>query len=150
MNRSELLQQDIAGIQAFLDEFGPCANREPRVAAVSRTGELLTVRNFPLPYGFEPDHVDILLVIPDYPGHPPIGLYMLNRNNAALMRRIENILNLFRNMAMHSAPAIQGYTWICYHYAGQSWRFNARHPAAGDNLRKVLLSFYSICEQEAH
>ncbi len=148
MNRHDLLRQDIAGIRAFLDEFGDCANGEPRSVGLSRTRELLLLRNFPLPDGFRPDHIDVLLVIADYPGRPPIGLYVLNDNNAALLRRLEGVFSLYRERAFYQAPAIAGYTWICYHYAGDAWHFNADRPTAGDNLRKFLMSFFSVCDRD--
>lgn len=146
MNRMELIRQDVTGIQAFISEFGPSTNGEARVTGVNRTGELLTLRNFPLPDDFSPDYMDALLVIANYPGRPPVGLYVLNRNNRLLMNRLEQVFNLFRDKAFHTAPAIPGYTWICYHYEEQTWRYNARNPATGDNLRKFLLSFYNACE----
>ncbi|MGH8631714.1 MAG: hypothetical protein ACREU7_13250 [Burkholderiales bacterium] len=148
MNRLDLLRQDIVGIQAFLGEFGECPSGEPRSVGLGRTDELLLLRNFPLPDGFRPDHIDLLLVIADYPGRPPIGAYVLNRNNATLLRRLEGIFHMYRDRAFYQAPAIPGYTWICYHYAGDVWHFNAAHPAAGDNLRKFLMSFFSICERD--
>lgn len=148
MNRLELLRQDIVGIRAFLDEFGDCARGEPRSVGLSRTGELLLLRNFPLPNSFRPDYIDALLVVADYPGTPPIGLYVLNRNNAALLWRLERVFSMYRDRAFYRAPPIPGYTWICYHYAGDVWHFNAARLAAGDNLRKFLMSFFSICERD--
>lgn len=131
-----------------MSEFGPCGNGEPRSAGLSHTGELVLLRNFPLPDGFRPDYMDILLVVADYPGGPPVGLYVLNRNNAALLQRLGKIFNMFRDAAHYEAPPIPGYTWICYHYAGDVWHFNAERPAAGDNLRKFLMSFFTICERD--
>jgi hypothetical protein len=146
MNRIQLLREDIAGVQAFLDEFGSCSNREARSASLNRTGEFVIVRNFPLPDAFRPDHVDVLLVVADYPGQPPTGLHILNGANANVVSHLKRIFNVFANDAFHGAPAIQGYSWICYHYAS-GWRYNARRPAEGDNLRKFLLSFYTACER---
>ncbi len=148
MNRLDLLRRDIAGIRAFLEEFGGCASGEPRSAGVNGTAETVLLRNFPLPDSFRPDYIDMLLVVADYPGTPPIGLYVLNRNNAALLQRLERVFSMYRDRAYYKAPSITGYTWICYHYAGDVWRYNAARPEAGDNLRKFLMSFFSICERD--
>ena len=79
------LASDLAGIQAFLDEFSPPTNGEDREVELNSTGELVIVRNMPLPDGFVPDYIDLLLMVPDYPSRPPIGIYLLERNNGELI-----------------------------------------------------------------
>lgn len=149
MNRLALLRKDMAGVQAFMDEFGPTPSGEPRSAALNRTAEYLALRNFPLPDGFRPDCIDALLVVSDYPGCPPVGLYVLNRNNASLMKRLEAVFQVYRDRAFYSAPSLPGYTWICYHYQDDRWHYNAASPQSGDNLRKFLMSFFHLCERDS-
>lgn len=101
------------------------------------------MRNFPLPDGYRPDYIDVLLITDDYPARPPIGLYVLNKRNEALIRQIRDRFNAFHNEAFHDAPAIPGYTWICYHYSGNSWRYRTDNPTRGDNVRKFIASFFA-------
>src|ERR1039458_9019334 len=90
----DLLQWDLAGVQAFLDEFALPSNGEPREVELNSTGELVIVRNMPLPDAFRPDHIDLLLMVPDYPSRPPIGIYLLERNNDELIAQLRLIFNV--------------------------------------------------------
>jgi hypothetical protein len=137
----ELLRRDVAGIQAFLDEFEPPANGEPRTALYNDTGELVAIYNFPLPDGLDPDFVDLCLIVNDYPSRPPIGIYVLERSNRALIRQLRRIFNVM-NHAAYSAPTIEGFAWICLHYDGDRWRYHPDNIARGDNLRKFVAGFY--------
>jgi hypothetical protein len=103
---------------------------------------LVVVANFPLPDGFAPDYIDLLLMVPDYPARPPIGIYLLERDNRALIEQLRRIFNVMQSAA-YSAPSVEGYVWICVHYQGNAWRHEPRHVAAGDNLRKFLIHFYN-------
>jgi hypothetical protein len=145
--QTTLMERDVEGIQAFLDEFPDPANGEWREAAINQTGELVLVRNFPLPDGFAPDYVDLLLMVPDYPRTPPIGIYLMEKNNRALIGQLKRIFNVM-NWAAHDAPTVEGYAWICVIYQGLAWKYNARDPARGDNLRKHLIHFYNRCQSE--
>ena len=82
------------------------------------------------------------------------GFAALVRNlaprNAALLQRLQGVFSMYRDKAFYDAPAIPGYTWICYHYEEDRWQFNAVNPAAGDNLRKFLISFFNVCERNGH
>jgi hypothetical protein len=71
---------------------------------------------------------------------PPIGLYLLNKHVAAV-RQMEARFNAFRDNAYHGAQSIPGYTWICFHFHNNAWRYRADAPAEGDNLRKFLAAF---------
>ncbi len=137
------LRKEVRLIQAYLNAFEFPANGERRTATISQSGECILVRNFPLPDRYRPDYIDLLLITDDYPARPPIGLYMLNKRNGALIRQIEGRFNAFRNQAHHNAPPIQGYTWICYTYAGNSWHYREENLARGDNVRKYLASFFA-------
>jgi hypothetical protein len=138
-----LLEQDLAGIQAFLSEFDPPSNGEEREVELNSTGEVVICRNFPLPDdGFDPDFIDLLVLVTDYPSRPPIGIYLLEQNNRRLIGQIQGKFHVL-NTAAHDAPPIPGYKWICVHYEGNTWKFNPNHLAAGDNLRKYLIHFFN-------
>lgn len=147
MNQNDLLKRDVEGIRAFLDEFDPPANGEPREVSIGPSGQTVSVRNFPLPDGLNPDYVDIALLLPDYPARPPIGAYLLKRNNEALLRQLKRVFNVF-DRGFHDAPTIPNYQWICVVYDQNRWRYNAANVAAGDNLRKFLIRFFNFCQSK--
>lgn len=137
------LRWETANLQDFLNGFDPPANGERRLVQLGQTAEFITVRNFPLPDGYRPDFIDLLVVTEQFPATPPIGLYVLHRNNEALIGQLQRQFNAFRDRAFHDAPAIRSYTWICYHYGGNAWRYRADQPARGDNIRKFLASWFA-------
>ena len=134
---------EVDNLQRYLDGFESPENGERRLAQLGRTAEYLTVRNFPLPDCYRPDYVDLLVLTDLFPGVPPIGIYVLNKQNTALIRQLSDRFNAFADKAFHDAPAIPGYTWICYHYAGNAWSYRAADPARGDNIRKFLARFFA-------
>ncbi|SDI84549.1 hypothetical protein [Propionivibrio dicarboxylicus] len=138
-----LLQQEATFVQRFLDDFEEPTNGQQRVAKVGENGELIYVRNFPLPDGFEPDYIDLLVLLDDFPARPPIGVYVLHRQNGALIEQISNRFNAFRERAFHNATPIPNFTWICYHYENNSWRYHPEDPARGDNTAKFLAGFFA-------
>lgn len=146
MNKASYLAQDVAGIQSFLDEFDLPMTGEIREAGALASGEVVVVRNMPLPDGFDPDYIDLALYVPRYPGTPPIGLYVLRRNNAEVIKQLKAIFNVLQ-AGHHDAPTIPDYDWICLAYADNRWSFNLNHPHTGDNLRKFLIRFYNLCAQ---
>jgi hypothetical protein len=146
LNRN-LLDADVAGIQDFLDQFEPPRNGEAREALLNTTGEAAIVRNMPLPNGFAPDYVDVLLIVDKYPVRPPIGIYLLENQNSALLNQLRRVFNVFEN-AHYGAETIPGYQWICLHYQGDSWNYNSINVARGDNLRKFLIGFFNRCQSE--
>jgi hypothetical protein len=141
-----LLRNDVAGVQAFLDEFPAPFNGEIREAAIGPSGKTVSITNMPLPDGFEPDFVDLAILLPDYPATPPIGLYLLRKSNAPLISQLKRIFNVFDH-GFHDAPTIVNYDWACLVYEGNRWRYNASHVASGDNLRKFLIRFFNHCQQ---
>lgn len=138
-----LLQWEVANLQRWLDGFEAPVNGKRRLAQAHRSGEYISVLNHPLPDRYRPDFADILVLTDGFPGLPPIGLYLLNQHNAGLIRQLQGRFNAFRDGAFHDAPAIPGYTWICYHYEGNSWRYRADAPAFGDNIGKFLAGFFA-------
>jgi len=138
-----LLVAEARRIQEFLEGFEPSINGERRIAQMGKGAEHIYVRNFPLPDGYSPDYIDLMLLLDDFPARPPIGIYVLHRNNAALISQISMRINAFRDAAYHSAPTIRNYTWICYSYEDNNWRFMANNPAQGDNTVKFLAGFFA-------
>lgn len=138
-----LLKWEVTNIQSYLDGFDMPANGERRRTQLGATGEYIAVQNFPLPDGYQPDFIDMLILTGSYPAVPPIGVYVLNKGNAALMAQMQSKFNAFRDKAFHAAQPIQGYTWICYHYGDNAWRFRGDNPARGDNIRKFIASFFA-------
>lgn len=138
----QLLMEDVEGIQEFLDEFEPTANGELRYVALNETGELLTVRNFPLPDHLRPDHVDLLLLTGGYPAEAPLGIYLLERNNRSLIDQLRHSFNVMERAA-YTAPTVPAFDWICWHFEGNRWEYCRDNLAAGDNIRKFLVGFYN-------
>ena len=147
--RSALLQWEVDNLQrSFLDSFEAPKNGGKREAILSSTEEFIVVRNLPLPDVCEPDYVDVLIVVDNYPGVPPIGLYLLNTSvNEDVVRDLAASFNVFDGRAFHEAQSLEGYTWVCYHYARNQWRFSANAPHKGDNISKFLSSFFAACEK---
>jgi hypothetical protein len=141
--KQSLLHNEVARIQHFLDGFESTTNGNRRTVRLGKSAEFLIIRNFPLPDCFYPDYIDILVLTESFPAIPPIGIYVLNNENAALINQLSAKFNAFRDRAAHDAPAIQGYTWICYHYANNSWRYRLDNPSRGDNIAKFLGGFFS-------
>ena len=148
--KHRLLRWEIRNIQRYLDSFEAAGQGRRRQVSLGSTDEFLIVRNLPLPDGCRPDYVDALIVIDNYPGVPPIGLYVLTTaKNRAVVETLAAAYNVFRDSAYHEAPRIEGYTWICYHYDDNRWRFNAAAPHKGDNIAKFLASFYADYERKS-
>ncbi len=141
--KQSLLQVEVATIQHYLDGFETTVNGNRRTVRLGNTAEFLIIRNFPLPDGFCPDYMDILVMTDSFPAIPPIGIYVLNKDNPALLKQLCGRFNTFRDRAFHDAPAIPGYTWICYHYANNSWRYRPDNPCRGDNIAKFLSGFFA-------
>jgi len=143
-----LLARDLMGIQAFLDEFDPPANGEDREVELNSTNEAVVIRNFPLPDAYDPEFIDVLVLVPDYPARPPIGIYLLeNEQNADVIGQLRRIFNVMQT-AFYGAPTVPGFAWICVHYQGDAWRFNPDHLASGDNLRKFFINFFNRLQME--
>jgi hypothetical protein len=137
------LSWEVANINQFLGEFGVTVHGETRAAELNATGEFIRVFNMPLPDGYRPDHCDLVLIVDDFPACPPVGLYLLNKDAALVVRQMEARFNAFQNLGFHGAPSLPGYTWICFHFSDNTWRYRADAPAQGDNLRKFLGAFFA-------
>lgn len=136
-------QREVARIQSWLDRFDPPFNGGTRQATLGRTGEYIVCKHFPLPDWCQPDYLDLLLVVDQFPSRPPIGLYLLNKGNEALVAQISRRHHAFKDQAYHEAPVVAGFTWICFHYPGNAWRYDVQAPARSDNLAKFLQTFYA-------
>lgn len=144
--KEKLLKNEVMMIQSWLDRFDPpYQNGRRKVHFHPSTGDYLIVENFPLPDGFSPDHLDLLIITEHYPDQPPIGFYMLNnQSNKVITSQISRKLNLFMNGTHHNAPEIPGYTWACLIYDGNEWCFNASAPHKKDNLAKFVQTAYAL------
>ncbi len=131
------LREEITIVQAFLDCFEPPSGGGQRRAQVDHTCMNLTVKNFPLPDQFSPDHVDLLVPIPDFPAGAPSGMYLVNGNSDVAIDQIRRMCN-----GSHHVPKVPGYTWICHAYVRNQWRRNSKAPCEGDNLGKYLAAFF--------
>lgn len=135
------LRWEVTNINRWLDSFEFQPGRSRR-AVVDPSGDFIIVRDLPLPDRYAPDAVDVMLITDQYPSQPPIGLYALNRA-ATVIGQLKAVFNAFPNGAYHGAPALPGYTWICFHYAEQTWKYDVSNPAKGDNIAKFLGAFYA-------
>src|ERR687887_652628 len=86
--RLALLKWEVRAIEAYLGEFDPPTSGGRRRARLSRSGEIILIANFPLPDGYAPDKIDLIVGVSKYPEWPPIGLYVMNQGNAALIAQL--------------------------------------------------------------
>jgi hypothetical protein len=144
--RKRLLSAELALLQGWLDSFEPCAEG-PRHAILNRTNEFLAVRSFPLPDSYDPDYIDLVLYVQNYPSVPPIGIYLLNEATFAdSIARIRACINVFTHTAFHGAePPLDGYVWLCL--VSENWRIDRSDPAKGQNLMKYLAYFYGLLNE---
>jgi hypothetical protein len=139
-----LLQWECANLNAYLAAFAACGPTS-RGAVLDDSTEFIRVLGMPLPTGYYPTACDLVVIVNDFPARPPIGLYLLNSDRAQV-KKIEALFgraHMRRDEGQIGAPSIPGYTWICYHYQFNRWRYRAEAPAQGDNLRKFLQGFYA-------
>jgi hypothetical protein len=138
-----LLLWELRNIKSFLDEF---ENTEgiKRSVVLSPSSEVLLIDNFPLPDNYTPDYINILLDVSEYTALPPIGLYVLNNNNEHMIEQLKKKINAYRDTALHSAAPVAGYTWLCWSYKDNKWRYRDDAPSKGDNVCKFLNSFYAV------
>ena len=138
-----LLSWELHNIQAFLNDFEVTKGIK-RSVRLSPSSEVLLVCNFPLPDNYTPDYINILLDVSAYNAVPPIGLYILNHKNEHTIEQLKNRVNAFRDTALHSATSVPGYTWLCWSYKDNKWRYREDAPSKGDNICKYINSFYAI------
>jgi hypothetical protein len=143
-DRLTLLGNDLRQLQSALTHgFESMCDGGLRIVSAHPRGEYVKVLNFPLPDGYRPDAIDLLLVTTQYPGNPPFGLHVLQRNNERLLGQLQETFGHVFPDGFSAAEEIPGYTWICYHYEKNHWRYNAHNPSKGDNITKMLVdNFY--------
>lgn len=144
--RHEILEGELARLRQWLACFEGTQAR----AGLMPSGQTLYVRSFPMPTGFNPDHLDLALVIPvEFPVEPPVGFYaLLTEESRPLIEQLRRRFNVFAGGAAHGAPPIQGFQWLCAGYLS-GWRFNVSNPAQGDNLLKHFLHLHRLLENAA-
>ena len=144
VSRETLLQKDMRLIQIFMDGFEPMSDGSKRSVSLEANGKLVVIRSYPLPDGYEPDYVDVMLDVTNYPAKPPIGMHLLERHNKRILLRINQIFggHIFED-GYHGARSFSGFMWICIHYAGHRWSLNANDLCKGDNLSKFMEMFFN-------
>lgn len=142
-SRNGLLTREIMLLKEFLQEWEEPANGQVRTVSMEANNSLMLIRNFPLPDGYSPDYVDVMLDVGNYPAKPPVGMYILTKNNKKVIAKMTQIFgnHLFESGAYYEAKKIDGFTWICHHYANHRWSLNARNLRRGDNIRKFVEVF---------
>ncbi len=141
-----LLNNELVLVQRWLDGFEPLSSGRARSVWLGTGGAYMVVEGMPLPEGYHPDYADVMLDLSQFPAIPPIGLYVLNHQNEALMLQLSKHFRAFRDKAFHEAQSVAGYTWVCYHYANNAWKHNSVEPHKGDNIAKFLNNFYTELE----
>jgi hypothetical protein len=134
-----------ANLNRHLASFGSPGTRK---AVLDSSFEFIRVLGFPLPRGYAPLSVDMVIIVADFPQSPPYGLYLLNSDRA----QVKKITSLFGDAHVQSwttPEAIPGYAWICYHYQRGRWSYRPDAPDLGDNLAKFLRSFAAELETGA-
>ena len=142
-----LLQADTKKVQFFLDQFSASRNGKRSVQIVE-DGELVILKNFPLPNKYLPhDEIDLVLVTSNYPQKPPQGMHVLqSRENGKLLSQLqEKFGHTYDRAAVSEAEEIEGYSWLCVHYKNFKWEFDLDW---GDNLYKLLTVFSNLLEGE--
>lgn len=141
MNRRELLEWDRQATARWLSGFDVSATP---LVGVEASGETFWIKNFPLPDQFQPDRIDLALVVKSYPTDPPKGIYLLSEaSHRKVITKIQSRFHIFQDMGFHGAPSIQGFEWICFGYL-HGWRFDARDPNKGDNIQKMFANFWRL------
>jgi hypothetical protein len=144
--RLALLHTELQLVREWLSSFEPTP-AGPREANISSTGEFLSVRNFPLPDAYNPDYIDLVLYVENYPSVPPIGIYLLNDEIFRdCLTQISHRIHSFDRNAFHGAePPLPGYRWLCL--VTENWSVNLREPRKGQNLMKYLGYFYGLLNE---
>jgi hypothetical protein len=144
MTKKKLLEAEVDSINAWLS----CVEGSRRpFARIGSSGETLVVENFPLPDQYQPDRMNMAMIVNLFPTDPPKGLYILTeKGNQKLVSTLQEKFNVFQDHAFHGAPNIEGYEWICVGYL-EGWRYNTRKPERGDNIKKMLEEFWRILEE---
>ena len=145
MNTTEklrLLQADMKNVQFFLDQFEPAKRRSVHIL---EGGELVIIKNYPLPDKYHPDEIDLVLVTSNYPQSPPQGMHVMQsaENRALLSQLNAKFGHTYNNAAVSEAEDIAGYSWLCLHYSGYKWQFDLDY---GDNIYKLLVTFFALLE----
>ena len=145
MTKDQLLQGQIQAIAAWVSCFDGLV-ATPRIG-LGPNKQTLYIKNFPLPDGYNPNCLDIVLDVSNFPVDPPKGIYLLtNATSRPLVDHLKRSFNIFQNSAAHSARPVQGYEWICVGYIN-GWRFNPNNPPKGDNILKMLQSWWRILDE---
>ena len=145
--REEILHYLTAGAQRFLDTFEAPSTGGKRVARLVANNNLLAINKFPLPDYFKPqDEVDMVIDMRQIPARGVMGFHIVKKGNSETIKIIDRALggHVFNSdKGIHETYSFEGGVWICLHYAGNSWRFNAKDPEKGDTIAKFLATIFA-------
>lgn len=150
-DKSTLLALEVYLIESDINQFTNPQNLQ-RVAWAGDSGNYIRVQNFPLPNGFKPDSIDLIVVTSDYPSFPPVGLHIAKTDsNDRIIKQIEKAMqgHIYDGAAIDPAEEISGYHWVCYHFRNHQWQFAINNPTQGDNISKFLKNFFALLEGQA-
>lgn len=147
-DKSTLLGYEINLIQSQILDCFPSSSK--RTAFASKSNDFIVVKNFPLPDGYKPDFIDLVIVTTRYPESPPLGFHIMKNNNEKLLQQLKaKFGHTFEYAPYDDVEEIPNYYWVCYHYADFKWNFNVNRPNEGDNLYKYLSRFFSMLEADS-
>ena len=160
--KESLLKKDLILIKKyFLNEFSGVKSRGIRVGGGDKGIDWVLFKKFPLPdnftdkkgtvYEYKPDYEDILFVLSEYPKIPPFGVHI--RSDSPNKRLIKKALGHTFNGIPYSGERYEkisndlsekGWSWICFHYANDTWNFNTSDIKKGDNLFSYIESLFAF------
>jgi hypothetical protein len=136
-----LMAHEVAMLQGWLNRF-PSPGR-PRIAGYEPKAKLLTVANFPLPDHCQPDYIDLLINVRNYPSVAPTGIYLRDAPGyTAMLDSIANKIHAMRTGFHGAEQPIPGYRWVCL--ISESWPVNYQNLHRGQTLQKFLATFYAL------
>ncbi|GHU30461.1 hypothetical protein AGMMS50256_17430 [Betaproteobacteria bacterium] len=145
---ADLLRWEAAEINRWLTCFS--GNKLYPQAGLGEHGGTLWVVDFPLPDKYAPeDRLDLLFDIHEYPDNSPRGIFLKESStNQTLLSHLQSKFNVFAGgVSFHNAPKPPpGWLWVCYGHL-DGWRYNIQHPNRGDNMLKLLQSFWRVLEE---
>jgi hypothetical protein len=143
--REHLLDQEFDLIASFLSEFSG------RTRTLELNDSYLLIRSFPLPDDYNPDHIDLLLVISRYPDAPP-GAYIpakspnCNQITEHLGGHVmtDYIPSGYRKEFEEAKKLVgSAWNWVCYHYVDYSWELKPNNLLSGDYLYKYCENLFA-------
>lgn len=159
--KESFLKKDLILIKKyFLNEFSGVKSRGIRVGG-DKGIDWVLFKKFPLPdtftdkkgkvYKYKPDYEDILFVLSEYPKIPPFGVHIRSKspNKNLIKKALGHTFNSIpysgeRYEKISDDLSEKGWSWICFHYANDTWNFNTNNIRKGDNLFTYIESLFAF------